>query len=191
MRKRFLTYILCVCLIIPAIFLFSACIQTPEIELKVENGYVRYYNGKSWSNLISVNDLKGKDGDNATGEPGKKVELGTSPTHIVWKYEDDESWENLISLDLLRGPEGKKVELRVYEGNLQWHYVGESGWTTLIQLTQDIQNITVTFDTNGADVTIPSQTIQKGSKITRPTTPIRDGYEFIGWEYDDQGEKDF
>ena len=39
---------------------------------------------------------------------------------------------------------------------------------------------TVTFDTL-CDVTIESQTISKGEKITEPGIPLRDGYTFIGW----------
>ena len=64
MKKKFLTFILCICFIIPAMFCLSACTQTPpDIQFKVEDGYVQYYNGETWSNLIAVESLKGLPGD--------------------------------------------------------------------------------------------------------------------------------
>ncbi|MBQ9867466.1 MAG: InlB B-repeat-containing protein [Lachnospiraceae bacterium] len=39
---------------------------------------------------------------------------------------------------------------------------------------------TVTFDT-GCDVVVPSQTVKKGGKITKPTNPVREGFSFTGW----------
>lgn len=39
---------------------------------------------------------------------------------------------------------------------------------------------TVTFDTDGAG-SIPSQSVEKGHKVTRPAVPQKDGYDFRGW----------
>ncbi len=39
---------------------------------------------------------------------------------------------------------------------------------------------TVRFDTNGGS-TVSSQTVTEGSKVSRPTNPTRDGYNFGGW----------
>ena len=42
------------------------------------------------------------------------------------------------------------------------------------------KSITVTFDTNGGN-DIPSQTIAKNTKATKPTDPEKNGYTFKGW----------
>ena len=42
---------------------------------------------------------------------------------------------------------------------------------------------TVSFNTEGGDI-VPSQSIEEGSIATEPNTPSRDGYTFVGWEYD-------
>lgn len=67
MKKKILTFILCICFIIPCIFMFSACSTTTpaNIEFKVENGYIQYYDGSNWNNLIAIEELEGEDGDDA------------------------------------------------------------------------------------------------------------------------------
>ncbi|MDE7161737.1 MAG: InlB B-repeat-containing protein, partial [Anaeroplasmataceae bacterium] len=49
--------------------------------------------------------------------------------------------------------------------------------------TDQVAEYVVTFDSrNGSQV--PSQTIHKGSKVTKPTDPTREGYIFKGWYKD-------
>ena len=45
---------------------------------------------------------------------------------------------------------------------------------------------TVTFDSNGGS-SVPSQTVAKGDKVTKPEDPTRNGYDFVNWTY--QGEE--
>lgn len=183
MKKKLLTFVLSICFIIPCMFVFSACTQKPaDIEFKVDNGYVMYYDGSRWNSLIAVEDLKG--GQWEPGTPGTDADVWTIGTDGYW-------YKNGVKTNYKAvGEDGKKVEFRVLNGYLQWKYVDDATWTNLIQLVADVGNVTITFDSNGADINIPCQTIEKGTKITRPETPIRDGYEFLGWEYDDQGVKD-
>lgn len=42
---------------------------------------------------------------------------------------------------------------------------------------------TVIFDSNGG-TSVSSQTIEEGSKVTKPTDPVKDGYTFNGWVLD-------
>lgn len=43
-----------------------------------------------------------------------------------------------------------------------------------------IHTYTVTFDTDGG-TTVEAQEIQSGGKVTEPTAPTKEGYEFAGW----------
>lgn len=45
--------------------------------------------------------------------------------------------------------------------------------------------ITITFDSQGGSF-VPSQTIEKGGKITEPELPTKVGYTFDGWYYNDE-----
>lgn len=67
MKKKILIFILSICFIIPCMFMFSACSTTTpaNIEFKVENGYIQYYDGSNWNNLIAIEELEGEDGDDA------------------------------------------------------------------------------------------------------------------------------
>lgn len=61
--------------------LLAACSQqtneadAPEIQMQVADGYIQYYNGTDWENLIAVEDLRGPQGepgrDGKDGEDGK------------------------------------------------------------------------------------------------------------------------
>lgn len=43
----------------------------------------------------------------------------------------------------------------------------------------------ITFDTDGGNIVQP-QYIVNGNTITKPTDPIKEGYRFLGWYYNDQ-----
>ena len=45
---------------------------------------------------------------------------------------------------------------------------------------------TVSFDLNGGDGAVPSQTVKEGKKVTRPTRPTREDYVFLGWYVGDE-----
>ena len=48
-----------------------------QIEMRVQDGYIQYYNGTDWENLISTEELKGEKGDKGDkGDPGEKGERG-------------------------------------------------------------------------------------------------------------------
>ena len=48
-----------------------------QIEMRVQDGYIQYYNGTDWENLISTDELKGEKGDKGDkGDPGEKGERG-------------------------------------------------------------------------------------------------------------------
>ncbi len=43
--------------------------ESPSVKMRVQDGYIQYYNGTDWENLISTEELKGEKGDK--GDPGK------------------------------------------------------------------------------------------------------------------------
>ena len=48
-----------------------------NVQMRVQDGYIQYYNGTDWENLISTEELKGEKGDKGDkGDPGEKGERG-------------------------------------------------------------------------------------------------------------------
>ena len=47
-----------------------------------------------------------------------------------------------------------------------------------------LKEYTVSFNMAGGSPQVPSQTVQHGSLATEPSNPTRDGYDFIGWDFD-------
>ena len=52
---------------------------------------------------------------------------------------------------------------------------------------EETRKVVVTFDSNGGD-SIKQVEIKYGNTINKPVDPIKDGYEFVSWQYDN---KDF
>ena len=36
---------------------------TNNVQMRVQDGYIQYYNGTDWQNLVSTDELKGEKGD--------------------------------------------------------------------------------------------------------------------------------
>lgn len=92
-----------------------------EVELRVSGGFIqwRYVGEATWINLISLDSLRGTDGENgqpgmngqdglpgANGTDGREVQLRVSGDWIQWKYDSDVNWINLVSLASITGPQG-------------------------------------------------------------------------------------
>ncbi len=58
--------------------LLSACQsndqQSSEIKMRVQDGYIQYYTGSDWNNVIEVDELKGEKGDK--GDKGEQGDPG-------------------------------------------------------------------------------------------------------------------
>lgn len=69
---------------------------------------------------------------------GKEIELGTSATHIQWRYINPPfppgDWVDLYPLASLVGPEGPSIELRSDGTNIQYRVVGEATWVNVVPL---------------------------------------------------------
>ena len=79
-----------------------------EVELGVDTiggtewivwRYVEPGTTNPWNLLITVGEL---------GEDGKNPEISTSETHIRWRLEGEENWNNLIALEDLEGEKGEQ-----------------------------------------------------------------------------------
>ncbi len=81
-----------------------------KLLLNISSTHIQYkYEGDlTWTNLISLNKLKGEDGTD-----GREVKFCTTDTAIRWKYEDYnyikkcDEWNFLISFNELKGEAGK------------------------------------------------------------------------------------
>lgn len=81
------------------------------------------------------------------GEQGEKIQLQINDTFIVWKYESDENWSELISLSALTGSKGEQGDsgktpiFQVDNDYIQWKYVGDQEWLNLLSLDILIEDI--------------------------------------------------
>ncbi|MBE5758359.1 MAG: hypothetical protein E7345_05520 [Clostridiales bacterium] len=116
MKNKFLSFILALCLIIPATFMFTACSTTEDdnVQIRVQDGYVQWSSDDSdWKNVITIDEILDAIGDDITGPQGeqgvngKQVEFNVSSTHIQWRYVGDTTWNNLVELEDLDGTDGK------------------------------------------------------------------------------------
>ena len=167
-----------------------------EVLFQVSDDYIQwqYVGDSTWTNLIELSSLAGSD--------GLEVSFQIADGFIQWQYVGDDTWTNLIELSTLvgaagidginglngtNGIEGKSA----YEIYLEYNpeYLGDED-----QWIQDLVNgnlseetpITylITFDSKGGD-DISAQSVEFGEKVMIPENPIKEGYSFIGWFYED------
>lgn len=103
--------------------LLTGCGETQnQIDFRVQDGFIQVTeNGKTWINLIDVDDLKGEPGapgQNGVGEDGKEVEFQVTETHIQWRYAGDATWTDLIALEDIKGEPGEDLTAEKVTVNL-------------------------------------------------------------------------
>lgn len=81
------------------------------------------------------------------GSGGREIQIGTSSTHIQWRYVGDAAWTDLVALSTLQGPQGvegtdglngvngQSAQLRVNGGYFQWKLPSDATWANLIAVT--------------------------------------------------------
>ena len=115
MKKKLLSFIFAICLIIPAMFFISACdiTEDDDVQVRVQDGYVQWCTPTSdWQNIISIDEILNSIGDDLKGDPGnpgvngKQVIFRKTETHIQWSYEGSENWSDLIALIEIKGDAG-------------------------------------------------------------------------------------
>lgn len=64
-----------------------------DAYLTVDTGHIWIFDGAAW---LDGGEWRGPEG--IPGTDGREVELQTNETHIQWRYIDEETWQDLISI---------------------------------------------------------------------------------------------
>ncbi len=139
-----------------------------EVELQVSSGRMlqwKYTNEAEWKDLLNLDILKGADGiDGKNGEKGeagkdgREIEISTTSTNIQWRYNGEDTWNELVSLESLKGKDGKngingqEVELQTTDTTIQWKYKDETIWKDLVSLS----SLKGMDGTNGKEIELQS-----------------------------------
>ena len=112
-------------------------IRGDEVELRVADNYIqmKYRQSTLWSNLISLDLLKGSKGDSGNDGVSIKSQLQVSNGYIQYKNENETTWSNLIAISDLTGAKGEKLELNIDNGYINYKYENDTDWTGLIELS--------------------------------------------------------
>ena len=65
----------------------------------------------------------------------KDIEVRNNEGYIQYKYDDEESWRNLLLLETLNGKDGKEIEVTRDKKFIKWRYKGEEDWNNLINIS--------------------------------------------------------
>ncbi|MCK9629465.1 MAG: hypothetical protein M0R37_12855 [Bacteroidales bacterium] len=89
----------------------------------------------SASNKLVKFDMETFKGD--TGDTGASIEMGVNnDTHyIVWRVVGASTWNNLISMSTITGPQGAAIEVSVQSGYIAYRYIGSADWTNIVALS--------------------------------------------------------
>lgn len=115
-----------------------------------------------------------KDGDTVIeeieAEIGTKLEEPNIPTKEGFNFK---SWVYNV-------PDAEKIwnfETDTVDSDIELHAKWE-------QVTPVTLNFKISFNNNGL---VTSQEVKNGSKLSKPDDPLREGYRFIGWVYNESG----
>lgn len=109
------------------------------------------------------------------GTDGKNIELQSDKTYVQWRYEGSENWQNLISIEDLKGDTGKTPVLKTVKVS-----VGDNPSGTITGTGED---------KNGNPTYELSITIQKGNDgANGKEILIRKGETHIQWQYKGDAE---
>jgi hypothetical protein len=92
-----------------------------EVLLQATTSWVQwqYVGASTWDNLVSIADLTGPQGEQGiqgiqglpgisgtSGTDGREVLLQATTSYIQWQYVGASTWDNIIAVESLRGPQG-------------------------------------------------------------------------------------
>ena len=138
--------------------------QGSNVQIQKTATHIQYsYDGTNWVDLISLDILKGPQGDTPvvtiengnwhvdgvdtgisalgakgeTGEAGREIQLNVTSTHIQWRYEGETEYRDLVALSTLTGKtgeNGREIEFNVTSTHIEWKYSGETEYQELVSL---------------------------------------------------------
>ena len=170
-------------------FALTGCDKDSDINVRVEGEYVQWQveGEDSWTNLLTIDEIKDLLGNSYKGDTGAKgeqgnpgingreVEFNKTSTHIVWRYVGENTWKDLIGLEELKGEPG--ADLTIKQVTVTFNYTLHKYFS---DYEQDVMQSFRDKYTNG--ITYNSEIINKGDWIDLydfSNTPLGD--YFLGW----------
>lgn len=155
----------------------------------VADGYIQWqYVGETiWFNLIELSSIIRSTGHDDHND--KEVLFRATDSFIQWQYQNDLVWTNLVPISSLTGLDGHDGK-SLYEFYLEAYpnySMTEEVW--LDDLVNDRlslnKSINVYFNSQGG-TTVEPQTLNMNDLISKPVDPIKSGYIFKYWSYENQ-----
>ena len=162
---------------------------TSDIELKA-NWYKTKAEIKEY--IVKFNTGGGTTIPNQIIEEKNKVTKPEDPTKEGYEFkgwylnEIEYDFENIVTKDIELEAKWKKIEETnnntPNEGgnNNSDNNDGNNNESTDEPTIPAVKKYIVSFDTKGGS-TVPSQTVEEGTKTQKPSDPTRTGYTFAGW----------
>ena len=75
-------------------------IDPNAVSIRQDSGEIQYqYSGGDWKKIISLDELRGKD--------GRSIEVQKGSLYIQWRYTGESEWKNIIAYSDLKGKDGR------------------------------------------------------------------------------------
>ena len=105
--KAFVLSLFAITIILILLLFFIFCKMMPRggfdidsISVRQDSGEIQYqYSGGDWKKIISLDELRGKD--------GRSIEVQKGSLHVQWRYAGESEWKNIIAYSDLKGKDGR------------------------------------------------------------------------------------
>ena len=117
---------------------------------------------------------------------GNKVEKPTNPTKdgynfVGWTLDDEiYDFDCIVENDIELKAKWEKVKVDNSKSNNTINKNSNNSNNNTNNVTPQKKTFNVTFNSNGGS-NVSSQTVGEGSKVSKPSNPTRNGYNFVGW----------
>ena len=184
MKKKFLTFILSICLVIPALFIVSACsdIKNDKVKMRVEDDCIQWsINDSDWENLITVDEVL--DGAGPQDVNGKQVEFNITSTHIQWRFVGSDVWYDLVALEDVTDDNNAEDEDVTDDDNAEDEEVVKYTVTYDYNTTLNLEELMTNYKT--------SESIEHNKAILNMPSLDNEDFEgyFLGWYIKGTDEK--
>lgn len=166
----------------------------PKVMLKInDNKIIEVYQLNDDAIIFTNDELKGLDVDKGIEkiiDISKENNYITNDTEVkVSLYENTNDKDNVIDTIKSKFSENNIKIISFTINDQEVEEIKNIVTNYKEQVKVEIKKYIVTFNSNGGSV-VDSQTIEENNKVTKPTNPARNGYEFSHWAYDNK-EFDF
>ena len=158
-------------------------VESSEIKMRVRDGYIQYYTGSKWDNLIATEELKGEKGDKGDkGEKGDSGVAGKNGTNGI------NGKDGINGVNGKNGKDGSTIQNNITKGfnisiaysNINPDYYSDYGSLVLVSQDKAIVSSYFKSEIDESNITGIYALMNENGSIEIEAKP-KENWKFVKW----------